>query len=370
MNRPIAAFIVAACVSLNAALAQTGAELVWEVAETRTGRQDAAATDAYRKILYSYGVIMGTILETVRLVDSCKVGHSELADRMSVALKEWGKRNRILDQVRDVVFEAASNYGGDVEVNRLRAEVSKEASPLLEKKIVTLDECLRTLDLLGQGKLDPIRRNAEQVELILGRPITTVESSGAATSEMYAQGLAAFEKSDYETALRVFTALAKQGERAAQTRLGVMHEMGLGPVKADQQAAVRWYLLAAGQGDAEAQTRLAAMYEAGKGTPQDYEEAAKWYRKASDQGETGAYLGLGLLYERGAGVQKDYVQAYKWFNLAAASIPDPDSELGRVVRSAMVQLRDRVAEKMTREQILEGQRLAREWNKTRVRPKD
>jgi len=54
---------------------------------------------------------------------------------------------------------------------------------------------------------------------------------------------------------------------------------------------------------------------------------------------------------------EDYVQAHLWLNLAAARFPaaqEDDRNAARVVR-------DRVAKKMTPEQIAEAERLARGW---------
>lgn len=52
----------------------------------------------------------------------------------------------------------------------------------------------------------------------------------------------------------------------------------------------------------------------------------------------------------GQGVPQDYVQAHMWFNLAAAS-GGGKAQVGR----------DRIAKKMTRTQVAEAQKLAREW---------
>ena len=60
------------------------------------------------------------------------------------------------------------------------------------------------------------------------------------------------------------------------------------------------------------------------------------------------------MYADGEGVPQDYVQAHKWFNLAAASVP-------AAYREALVEARDDVAARMTPLQIVEAQRLAREW---------
>jgi TPR repeat protein len=63
---------------------------------------------------------------------------------------------------------------------------------------------------------------------------------------------------------------------------------------------------------------------------------------------------LGLLYDRGQGVPLDYVEAHKWLNLAAA-------RAGRDDRDYYVRMRNAVASKLTRAQIYEAQRRARDW---------
>ena len=92
------------------------------------------------------------------------------------------------------------------------------------------------------------------------------------------------------------------------------------------------------------------MYALGHGVAQDYAEAAKWYRKAAEQEDALAQSALGNMYRLGVGVAQDYVQAHMWFNLAATQ-----------GHKNAVKLRDLVASKMTRDQIAEAQRRAREW---------
>ena len=63
-----------------------------------------------------------------------------------------------------------------------------------------------------------------------------------------------------------------------------------------------------------------------------------------------AQFNLGLLYANGRGVEQDNIQAHLWLNLAAAgSEPAARRE------------RELVATKMTRSQLAEADRLAREW---------
>jgi hypothetical protein len=110
----------------------------------------------------------------------------------------------------------------------------------------------------------------------------------------------------------------------------------------------------AARGSARYQTYLGYMYETGRGVPQDYHLAAKWYRLAAEQGDVHAQHLLGLLYDRGQGVPLDYVEAHKWLNLSAASAAGVD-------RDYFVRMRNAVASKLTRDQIYEAQRRARDW---------
>ena len=84
--------------------------------------------------------------------------------------------------------------------------------------------------------------------------------------------------------------------------------------------------------------------------PQEYGAAVSWYRQAVEQGNAQAQFNLGILYEKGQGVSQDYIQAHMWVNLASTQ--------GHVVAP---KARDKLAKKMTPEQIAEAQRLTREW---------
>ena len=108
------------------------------------------------------------------------------------------------------------------------------------------------------------------------------------------------------------------------------------------------------QGDARAQYNLALWYAFGQGDLEDDAEAVRLYRLAADQGHADAQSNLGLLYENGEGVPQDYVQAHMWTNLAVAQFSGED-------RDRRERNRDIIAAKMTAEQVVEAQRLAREW---------
>ena len=168
------------------------------------------------------------------------------------------------------------------------------------------------------------------------------------------EGSAAYKRGDYETALREWAPLAKQGLAEAQYNLGTMYDGGRG-VPQDYAEAMKWYRRAAEQGEAVAQRGIGKMYRFGQGVPQDYGEAVKWYRRAAEQGEAVAQSILGAMYADGSGVPQDYVLAHMWLNLGAAASPPG------VQRDRAITARDFAAKSMTPAQIAEAQRLAREW---------
>ena len=108
------------------------------------------------------------------------------------------------------------------------------------------------------------------------------------------------------------------------------------------------------QGNAEAQYGLGVLYIEGQDVPQDRAEGLKWYRLAAEQGHVAGQFSLGMCYYSGQGVPQDYIQTHMWFNLAA-------SRAGGADVKSIAKARDDLAGEMTRQQIAEAQRLAREW---------
>jgi uncharacterized protein len=137
--------------------------------------------------------------------------------------------------------------------------------------------------------------------------------------------------------------------------LGLIFYRGYG-VPVDFAEAVKWFRRAADEGNAGAQFYLGLMYSKGQGVPEDYAEGARWYRLAADQGNPEAQYNLGDLYSGGEAWQANYVTAYMWFSLAATHFPPSDPR-----RNTAITSRDLIGKLMSREQIAEAQRRAREW---------
>lgn len=158
-------------------------------------------------------------------------------------------------------------------------------------------------------------------------------------------GMDAFNKGDYNAAVKEWLPLAEKGDVKAQFHLGIVYYEGR-----TWNEAAKWYRMAADHGDAAAQVKLADMYTEGRGVPQDYKEAMKWYLLAADQGEPVARASLGIIYAQGKEVPQDSVQAYMWFELAVAQ----GHEGAKMLREA-------IAKNMTPAQIAAAQALSRNW---------
>jgi TPR repeat protein len=151
---------------------------------------------------------------------------------------------------------------------------------------------------------------------------------------------------------------ATQGNADAQFWLGTGYERGwFGGT--DYREALKWLRKSAAQGLPNAQYCLGQMYEEGKGVPESDFLAASWYRKAADHfphtGHVGgiweAEVQLANLYRHGR-LPKDDIEAYMWFAIVGSSVvPADDYDMKES------------AQHMTKAQITQAQRMARDWIK-------
>jgi Sel1 repeat len=122
-------------------------------------------------------------------------------------------------------------------------------------------------------------------------------------------------------------------------------------------------------GDADSQYLLGMSYETGNGVEEDFVNAYAWYVIADASGNprgkdaakqlagklsasdiASVRLKLGSIYASGAYVPRDYNKAYVWFSLAAAG-GDPAGEREK----------SRLAQKMTEQEIAEGNNRVSDW---------
>ena len=162
------------------------------------------------------------------------------------------------------------------------------------------------------------------------------------------KGSLGVEKDEVE-AVKWYRKAAEQNNAKAQNNLGVCYASGLGVAK-DEAEAARWFRKAAEQNCAAAQLNLGWCYANVLGAAHDYVEAVKWFRKAAEQNDADAQFLLGGYYNYGKGVAKDEVEAYKWYLLASA-------QGNKDAKKEVTMLES----EMSREQIAEGQKLARNF---------
>ena len=165
--------------------------------------------------------------------------------------------------------------------------------------------------------------------------------------------LAQTTESAQDDSIEAIRTRANAGDADAQNTLGGMYADGRGVPEGFGEALL-WWRKAVEQGHADAQFNLGAMYRTGKGVPEDFGEAAAWFRKAAEQGHAGASFALGFMYVSGSGVPQDDIEGYKWFSLTVTYANGP-------LRGISAEARDDTAERLTPEQLAEGQKLAREW---------
>ena len=161
---------------------------------------------------------------------------------------------------------------------------------------------------------------------------------------------------DAVEAAKWYRRAAEQNVLDAQFNLAGCYLHGEGVAK-NYVEAFKWFHKAAEQNDRDAQFNLGLYYEIGQGVTKDQAEAVKWFRKAAEQNLGQAQINLGVAYAKGEGVPKDYVEGYKWLILAAA----------QGLEGAKKDI-DSLEKYMTREQISEGQTLARNFQPRKLPP--
>jgi len=170
----------------------------------------------------------------------------------------------------------------------------------------------------------------------------------------YLDGLEAYKRGDYTTAIEEWSLSARRGDFRAQYGVGIMQLYGRGTDR-DPISAVGYFREASALGYPEARYALGVMYQDGTGVTQDLAEAARLYEIAAWQGMAKAQNNLGILYVLGKGVKTDPVLAHVWFALA--------EKAGEV---AAISNREQVAIQLSTAQMAEAQRMTAAWKATAI----
>lgn len=146
-----------------------------------------------------------------------------------------------------------------------------------QKKAVSFEE-LTVVDCLLPGQLKSLGRR-RQFETPRRATRTTALDCAIRGGEF-----TAYDRANYQTALKVWQQQADEGDAEAQYYVGQIHERGLGKDPDYPQAAL-WYEKAAAQNHRAAQVSLGNLYEQGLGVTADPAEALKWYRRSTGASE-------------------------------------------------------------------------------------
>lgn len=117
----------------------------------------------------------------------------------------------------------------------------------------------------------------------------------------------------------------------------------------DASDRVKEFITLGKQGNAAAQVRVGLMYYRGEGVVQDYGQAVSWLRKAAEQGNPDAQANLAIMYTDGMGVSKNEILAYMLYNLASVN------------NERYVPIRNFMASQLAPDQLAEAQKLAVNW---------
>jgi hypothetical protein len=301
----------------------------------------AAASPGLSSSLCGWLLSLRLRQRVVVLLRACSVSHCERPDRIveGVAFSDVSPNRCFRWWDVSLMGSESAGQGLAMPVNRTPEPTHLD---LGYGDRVILDEVECTGNGGAMGKL--LRA------LMIGLLLTA--GGGNASADPLEDGIAAYQRGDFATALRLFQPLAEQGNASAQSNLGVMYEQGRG-VAQNYREAMRWFRLAAMQGDASAQSNLGVMYFKGQGIAQDFREAMKWYRLGAGQGNAEAQFNLGIMYEQGRGVPQDLLRAHMWFNLAVSQSSEESGKLA-------IKSRDIVRQRLTRAQLFQAQEMARQ----------
>lgn len=121
---------------------------------------------------------------------------------------------------------------------------------------------------------------------------------------------------DFRKAAEFYAKAAKQGHRAAEHNLLLLHISG--QAKVHRPASVFSKVKSGAEaGDRDAQNSLGLCFQFGYGTKQDHAQAMVWFRRAANGGLATAQFNVGGLYFEGNGVEKDLHIAIEWYTKAA-----------------------------------------------------
>ena len=136
----------------------------------------------------------------------------------------------------------------------------------------------------------------------------------SARADPYRDGLAAWVKGDFVTAVRILTPLADNGDPAAQTVLGGAYVDGWG-VEKDCAKGLELLSKAAQAGARHAEYLMGRLSATGTCVTKSDEDALFHYKSAAAKHDPDAEFEIGNFYMTGRGAPLDLIEAHRWLTL-------------------------------------------------------
>ncbi len=179
------------------------------------------------------------------------------------------------------------------------------------------------------------------------------------TADPWISGQAAYDRGDYDLAMKNLGMAADEGHAAAYTLIGHLYRDGYG-VSPNGPEAAKYYTRGAELGQCAAQLSLARMYHIGSSLGRNEALAERWYREAARRGHPWAQFALASFYEKGVLVQKDDVQAYFWFIALVENPRRFGNGVGLAMQEVAIVSILTIRNRMTAEQLIDARELVEE----------
>ena len=137
-------------------------------------------------------------------------------------------------------------------------------------------------------------------------------------AELYRQGSAAYDRRDYQVAIRLWQRAAYAGSIAAMERLAAAYGLGKG-VPEDDTISLNWHKLAAEAGDESAMVTLGLLYRTHPDLPHGDTLSVYWLGQAAGRGSGPAMFALGGFNREGKGLPQDCAMARRWYEESVAA---------------------------------------------------
>jgi len=165
--------------------------------------------------------------------------------------------------------------------------------------------------------------------------LVRIAAAAAAAGDLE-DGVAAYERGDYQAAIEAWMPLADADHPDALFNMGQLYRMGKG-VARDPVMAEYFYRRAAELGHVSAQGNLGTLYYFGFDDSPRVAAALRWWQKAARAGDARSQYMLGLLYYNGKHLPRDTVRAYAWIRKAAiAGLPEAVAAEKKLIRALSV----------------------------------